>query len=357
LRSLPRLQNIVLHARRPAELLRFDESAPSLHTAEPVGKAEHRQKGYARSAYLAAFGKAAELQLEGQLPDFVTVLASLPSPSSLRRLSLSGQDITSTRTSSAQDAKRLLTRLSLEHLSLVEQAGWGAGATWLDNMTLTSLTSLSLNVTAATFALFENLDHFAPNLVSLDLKIECHIDNIDHEYRPFQLPKLRYVTVSGAEWDFSLLKAFSSGSPSLHRISLIHTHPEISALSFILYSSIALPPSLRSLHFDLNTPSKPTDRASYSASLAERNITVSLRWSPNFDVLRTTVQQIQARGGNRPDNEDKHFVKEKKRIIDETLDWARQHANHLDAVDDDAAFDYLGQALVRVRQLQVWQQQ
>jgi hypothetical protein len=366
LRGLPNLRTLAVDASRLFSLLAFDETerdnGGDSDETYKLARADQDRRDGAKAAYLALLSKVTELRMSGDIGACGALLEKVPTASNLRRLAMSGFHVSGDYGVVSVRLRSAMERLQIEHLTLADSADDGTdGPTWLERGVFPILTSLEVRIMPRTIDILDNLDIIAPNLSSLVLvgygKIRDEVDYLLVQ-STVRLSALKSLSISGSPADFLRLRRFCA-SPSLRQISLSFSTDDYWPLSDILDTTIVpLPPSLRQLDFDLTTPLKPVDLVLYSADiLSKYGAAVHLRWVPRPDLLR---KLLRVSGGGEEEGTGRREelrLTERKRAVNETLEWAKEHVQALCRVKDEVGLSHLAQALVRVRQLQAWKEE
>ncbi|GAA5894508.1 hypothetical protein JCM6882_004838 [Rhodosporidiobolus microsporus] len=297
----------------------------------------------ARRALLAHRGRFTALELEGEYAHILSLLEDFADPATLRRLSIQCRGLfLSLVKGSFGEA---LSRFNLEQLSLMPQEvhGWTgpalAASEWIDTTVLPSITSLIFYLGSPVPSPLECIARLAPNLVRLDLRQGEGPFDDPPEDEKLSFPHLQHLSLPSLCLTDSLLKVFRH-SPLLSISLTIHSN-ELDCVDMLPLDT-PLPPTLRSLYIDYHAATPPTDRTSYAEALAARNIAFSFSWTPEPWPLEEDIPADEEIGTSL-----------KKQVIEQTIEWAREYAEGLALAEDEPGLNRLGEALTRVKELQV----
>ncbi|GAA5893694.1 hypothetical protein JCM6882_007880 [Rhodosporidiobolus microsporus] len=304
----------------------------------------------ARSLFSTHFSKFTHLDLH-----------RAPIPTALRCLELAGHDVHHVslsneafylKSDTGDRLRTVLHQLSPASLALEENVTYHPNhqptlPDFLADLSLPNLTSLSLPLSTPSAAPLLSIEPLASNtLTHLTLDVPGHPCLPP---APFQLslPRLQHLSFQILSYSSHtrLLSALSQ-SPLLS-LSFQYEGLDEPDCADLLPLSTRLPPTLRSLSFDVDLARPPTDYSAYSSARAGQGIICSLNATPRVDTLTCHDSDEE------DEDDDALAASEKKEVVDETLNWARRQADTLCLTGDKVGLQHLGEALIRVKELKM----
>ncbi|GAA5823221.1 hypothetical protein JCM11251_007528 [Rhodosporidiobolus azoricus] len=235
---------------------------------------------------------------------------------------------------------------SLEQLVIEDSEVTSAGRhyeiaeTWLTDLSIPSLHTLTLNVGCAAAQLAELAVALAPNIRALHFT-----DDLD--YRPTKVPKipsLRHFSFTTREEGFVAL------SNESELVSLAIEDSDLSAIDccYALPPPHSFPSTLRRITRHARTALPPQDVDFYRAGCAARGVEFRFFWTP--DTCSMAPGSVDEE--DEEDDEQSSFDPLGTEVARDTIKWAGEALQRAEEIGDQRTVHELVQALMRVRERQ-----
>ncbi|GAA5823208.1 hypothetical protein JCM11251_007524 [Rhodosporidiobolus azoricus] len=318
----------------------------------------HSSTEMARQAFEKAFGGLMELSLRnfsGHTPNTGPTTSALQlAPSTLRVLNL--EDYYSVLSHEATELVAALGRFALESLIIDIQVPFQIHESWRSLSPMHSLCYLKIAVGSLGLELLSFVERIAPNLINLTLTRVSNSTTFNNLEPSTTLTKLAHLRVEG-HFSFVRLIRFFSLTP-LRTLTIGFNGQCDRYLQKILPPFELFPPSLRRLRCEITSRSRPRDEESTRTSLAAKGISLEVAWTPSDDVFQTKREWREWRAdGNASLPAATTLEQEQRRAIREDCKWAGRQADSLFAKGDKWGMQELAEAMRRIREKRILEQQ
>ncbi|GAA5894512.1 hypothetical protein JCM6882_004839 [Rhodosporidiobolus microsporus] len=266
--------------------------------------------------------------------------------SSLKSLEI--EEDSSLLTAPATDLVAVLRQFDLEALSIETPPPTGLDDSWRALTPYPSLSSLSISVGSLGHDLLSFIEQLAPNLTRLTLTRISNSSSFANLEPSAALTKLAHLRLEG-HYSFTRLTRFFSSTP-LRTLTLRYNSQTDRSLQKILPSFDLFPSSLRVLRCEIFSRSRPRDEEQIRTTLAERGISFEVAWTPSKDILTPDSRGASLSSATT-------LEQEQRRAIKEDCKWASRQADWLLARGDKAGMQELAEAVRRVREKRILEQQ
>lgn len=307
----------------------------------------------ARLAFLAHRDKFTAVEIVDVSTEMVAALLSTFVGTGLKRLTIYAYNIF--RPSHAEQIKGAIQRsVQLSDLHLFDTTSNVSykDSTWLSDIALYELVALTISLDSRTLATLRSMSSTSPRLTRLTLRVLTHWD-MTPGMQPIDLPSLAHLTVLGGGAANSAVALLFLSAPLL-TLTIATSRAVARDCQHILPVETPLPPSLGLIHFVYTGPSLPPDLSAYGCTRMAQGIHVSVGWVAE---KRSCLQAEYPQWWEKQATDDKDGLplaqKGRKAVIDSTLRWAMSHAEGLCEREDEVGLKELGEALIRVREVEI----